>query len=229
MKCYKPQKVISLLGDKLITSEKLKEAEPIFLINTGIFAYRNAQDLIDEALLCVGNECYARAFFLAFNAFEELGKGWYLCRLGHQVFSGTPKDKLSQEYDEGAKLFKKHSEKIYFASIIHYFMETVEKLELKANLLKKSYDDLRKEEIPDLVKEIEHFNKNLNKMMRIQLETPSSDSQTEIIGRNQALYVDIVEMNDELRLTTPEDFPRHNALFMLAPVTKTVDLMESYF
>lgn len=75
---------------------ELQEYKPEELLGIGKKAYENATELIDEALLLVGQYSYARGFFLSFTAFEELRKAYYFCLLSYQLLGGASKEGLTE-------------------------------------------------------------------------------------------------------------------------------------
>lgn len=70
---------------------QLRDLEPDDLLKVAIQVYNNAVELIEEALILVGHFSYARAFFLSFSGFEELGKGYFVSLLSHQLLAESGK------------------------------------------------------------------------------------------------------------------------------------------
>lgn len=207
----------------------LKKLEPQELIKSGILAYNNAQELVDEALILVGNFSYARAFVLSFTAFEEQSKAWFLCGLGHKIHFGVSKDKLDDDYKLTVRLFTSHKQKIQLGALISMYLDYYEKLAIQDEILNKTFDEIEIEEIPELVDKIKEVTYPLIDEFQNLEETDESEDGIAFLDRNRSLYVDIFTEKNELRISTPENIPRHIPLIALATITKYIDFMSSYF
>lgn len=216
---------------------KLKGHKPEELLKIGIKAYENATELVDEALLLVGQHSYARGFFLSFTAFEELGKAYYLCLLGYQLLGGASKDALTDWYKTTASLFRFHPEKIRAAGITRLFIDYLEKRYLKTvtnadEVLKKDIDELDKEDFPSIVQHTQALVEPMVKWFTEQLTQPSDVDGEEVVTtdlRNRSLYVDVLTEVDGMEIETPEDIPRDFTLYFLATTIKYVDFMYNHF
>ncbi|MFX1284341.1 MAG: AbiV family abortive infection protein [Promethearchaeota archaeon] len=183
---------------------ELRTYDPEKLVDLGLRTYDNAVDLVDEALVLVGQHSYARGFFLSFTAFEELGKAYYVCLLGHQILGGVSKADLTEWYKQTASLFRFHPEKIKAAGLTRLVIDFFEKESLKRGedreFLRQDINDLDKKDIPSIVSYTRSLVEPMITWMSEQLVQPSDTEDEDFVSmdlRNRSLYVNIPTTSDD--------------------------------
>jgi len=109
------------------------------------------------------------------------------------------------------------------------YLDYYEKLTIQDEILNKTFDEIEMEEIPKLADKIKEITNPIIEMFQNADETSESDDGGLFLDRNRSLYVDIFQEKTEIKISNPENKPRHLPLIALAAITKYIDFMNSYF
>lgn len=220
------------MADKQIEElvNQLKEQNTTTLYNLALKTYDNVLDLVEESLLLAGQRYFARSLFLAFTALEELGKAYYIGVLAAQILAGVTKENLQEMFLTVAKLFRRHDEKITAAHIAILVQDFLTQVPIQTEVFYKSIDEIKEDAIPSLVSGLTTLVIPLEKWLEKAIITTNTDNKgLTFDDRNHSLYVDFQITEQKFDILTPENIPRHLALYLLATSAKYVDSFGSYF